>query len=411
MLSAALLLGLAVIAAAAWVSLRARHPDYVLDRYDVATVVRKPISSTAQFPGVVGFAVSRTITASAAAEVLAVTVHPGDDVRRGQVLLTMKSPALQDAVVADSGSLARAQRARARVVLDRASEAAALERGVALAAARDARSAAALASARELFDAGYASRSELEVAALARVEAGAALAEAQDRAAAGGPAYELAIAGLDQDIADALARRAHDQELLDALTVRSPFDGTIVEVNVHAGQEVEPRGALLTVVDRGAPVVRFEVPERQAGLVAAGQAVTIVTAEGRSAGTVSSVAAEATGASATTSAAVAVTAVFAAPPRGLRSGISADVEMVLGASPDALVLSRGTWLSGGNESWVYVVRDGKAVKTAVALGVQNAREVELSRGVTEGDRVIVSSYEEFMARESISLAPGGGVKP
>jgi len=157
--------------------------------------------------------------------------------------------------------------------------------------------------------------------------------------------------------------------------------------------------------------VRFDVPERQAAALAAGQEVGIRTGDSKHRGIVTTVDTEAKGGSETTAATVAVTASFVAdPPQALRAGSSAVVEVVLGSRTDALLLPRAPFLAGGNESWVYVVVGDRAVKTSIALGMRNATEVEVTRGLSEGDRVIVSSYEDFAPRESVSLDPKGGTE-
>ncbi len=401
---------LAAAAGGAWLFLRARHPGYILTRYETATVTRKPLRSTTEFAGVVDFSVSRTLAAPAAAEVFSIRVQPGDDVRAGQVLVKLLSVDVETALALDEGTLQRAQTARDALVAGRAAEAARETREVALARARDGQAAAALDTARILYAKGFLSRVDRDAAELARAEAAAALAEAEARAEAGPATYARSLASMEQDIEEAAVRVERGRSLSAALVVRSPFDGTVVQVEVRVGQSVEDRAPLVVVADRSAPIVRFDVPEYQARALHQGEAVTIRVGESRFDGMVTTVGAAATGATQATIATVAMTAAFREPPAGLLSGSSAGVEVVLGSRPDALVLPRGPFLGGGNESWVYVVQGEVALKTPVSVGLQNPTEVEIQRGVQEGDLVIVSSYEEFITRESVSLDRKGGTE-
>jgi HlyD family secretion protein len=401
---------LAAACASAWIFLSSRHPGFTLRGYETAAVQRRSITSTGEFAGFVDYALSRAIETAAASEVVEVPVRAGDEVRAGQLLVRLRSPELEDAAAADEGLLARSRRARERRLLERQVESAAQAAAVTSAQARVDQGQDAAAAAAALFEKGLGTRVDRDRALAELAGAAAALDDARRRAAAAGPAFDLERAGLDQDIAEASSRLARDQEALAALSVRSPFAGTAIDVTVSAGAVVGAHAPLVTVADRSSAVVRFEIPERQAGLVAAGAAATILVGDGMFSGRVSSVAARASGATATTSAAVPAVAAFGDVPASVRAGVSASVRLTLGARSSALVLPRGAWLSAGNESWAYVARNGMAARVPIALGLQNAAEVEVTRGLQEGDVVIVSSYEEIGTRERISLAPGGGTR-
>ena len=86
------------------------------------------------------------------------------------------------------------------------------------------------------------------------------------------------------------------------------------------------------------------------------------------------------------------------PPPGLRRGESADVRLTLGHTGDALVLPNGPWMesSGGRFAFVLESGGGQAVRRAIVTGRRNPEQVEVTTGLSPGDRVVTSSYARFL---------------
>lgn len=73
----------------------------------------------------------------------------------------------------------------------------------------------------------------------------------------------------------------------------------------------------------------------------------------------------------------------------LPANASVNVEIVIGEKAAALVIPRGALMRDGNTRFVYLYADGKARRTPVEVGLIGPNEVEIVRGVREGDRVIL----------------------
>jgi HlyD family secretion protein len=100
---------------------------------------------------------------------------------------------------------------------------------------------------------------------------------------------------LEGQLSIARAEYAGARAALDKMTMRSPIDGTVLEVNVRVGELVSPASLLppLQLADLSSLCVRAELDERDIGSIKAGQAVTVRAAAfpGREfGGTVSSIA-------------------------------------------------------------------------------------------------------------------------
>jgi membrane fusion protein (multidrug efflux system) len=57
---------------------------------------------------------------------------------------------------------------------------------------------------------------------------------------------------------------------------------------------------------------------------------------------------------------------------------------------DALVVPRTALLEDGGEPAVYVVRDGKAMRTRLKLGYDDAGWIEVREGLQPGEEVVVA---------------------
>ena len=71
--------------------------------------------------------------------------------------------------------------------------------------------------------------------------------------------------------ADAGAARA----AVDKMTIRAPIDGTVLQVNVRAGEWAAPASPLLLLANASALRVRAELDERDLGSIKVGQAVSV----------------------------------------------------------------------------------------------------------------------------------------
>jgi multidrug efflux pump subunit AcrA (membrane-fusion protein) len=78
-----------------------------------------------------------------------------------------------------------------------------------------------------------------------------------------------------------------------------------------------------------------------------------------------------------------------APPGGLRSGMSAEVNIVAGQHEGALLA--GTEAISDDALWVVV--DGRVRRKPVKIGVRDLLRAEILTGVAEGDLVVVAGHD------------------
>lgn len=181
------------------------------------------------------------------------------------------------------------------------------------------------------------------------------------------------------------------QRQVDLLRVAAPFDGMVATVSVQDHDAVGPNQPLLTVVDLSAFEVEFDVPENYATLLAPGTRAEILY-EGRTyPGKVTAVSPEVRDSQ------VRGTVVFDGDtPPGLRQSQRVSVRMVLEKKDGVLKTARGPFLESGGGRYAYVVEgDGIARKREIAVGAVSVSEVEIVRGLREGERIVVSDTSVF----------------
>lgn len=91
-------------------------------------------------------------------------------------------------------------------------------------------------------------------------------------------------------------------------------------------------------------------------------------------------------------------------PAGIRRGQSVRIRLELGQSEQSLLLPTGGFFKDTGGNWVFVLNAaGNAEKRTIRLGRKNPEFYEVLEGLVEGEKVIVSGYENFGTNEVLQL--------
>ena len=92
-------------------------------------------------------------------------------------------------------------------------------------------------------------------------------------------------------------------------------------------------------------------------------------------------------------------------PDGIRRGQTLELRLEIGATRKTLVVANGPFYDDTGGRWAFVLSrsGGEAERRSISLGRRNPDAVEVVAGLTEGDRVVISSYEPFKAFDRIEL--------
>jgi HlyD family secretion protein len=194
------------------------------------------------------------------------------------------------------------------------------------------------------------------------------------------------------------AAAAELQRKVDELTVRAPFDGIVASVAVEDGNAVGPNQPVLTVVNLSALELEIALPEEYGNETAIGTPASIHYAGRDYEGAVTAISPEVVN-----SQLAAVVSFRGQTPAGLKQNQRVTTRLVFESKKNVLKAPRGTFLEAGGGRSVYVV-DGKlAHRRAIETGATSVGEVEIVRGLREGDVIVISDTTAFQGAQSVLL--------
>jgi HlyD family secretion protein len=186
------------------------------------------------------------------------------------------------------------------------------------------------------------------------------------------------------------------KQQVDELNVRSPVDGMVANLAQPDKTKLAANAPLLTVVDLRALEIEFQVAETYAGAIKPGMTAE-VTLEGRTqTGKVTAISPE------VRQNEVTGRVKFTQQPPGLRQNERASVRIVLDERDNVLKFEHGPFIDETTRA-VYVRHGDQAVRTPVELGAASVSEVEVLRGLSSGDAVIVSDMRDFKDTPAMTI--------
>jgi membrane fusion protein (multidrug efflux system) len=209
-----------------------------------------------------------------------------------------------------------------------------------------------------------------------------------------------ASSAADLEKAEATARGADAQlELLqirlDRSVVRAPFAGVVGRRYVSLGDFVNSSTKLTAVHTVTPQYAVLQVPERYAGQLRRGQLVSFQVAAlpGRNFSGEVIFVDPAVELPART---ILIKAIVPNPRRELASGMFIEARLATAIRPNAVVVPEDAILPLQGATFVWVVKDGKADRRQVTLGVRSAGWAEiLGGGIEPGDQVVVGGLERL----------------
>lgn len=209
-----------------------------------------------------------------------------------------------------------------------------------------------------------------------------------------------ASSAADLERAEATARSAESsydllKTRLDRTVVRAPFAGVAGRRLVSLGTYVSAQTPLITLQTVTPQYAVFQVPERYAERLARGQLVSFQVAAlpGRNfSGEVVFVSPVVELPSRT----ILIKAVVPNPQRQLAAGMFIEARLATEIRPNAVVVPEDAILPLQGATYVWVVKDNKADRREVTLGVRTAGWAEVQGGaIAPGDQVVVGGIERL----------------
>ena len=378
-----------------WSSTSASIP---YDRLRIAEVIRADLVRDVSLQGRVVAAVSPTLYAPAAGT-LSLRVEAGASVEVGEVLAVVDSPELENELKQAEASLEEQEVELERQRIE--SKQAALEKRK----GADLADVALVAANREMRRAEEAhKRGVIPVIDFEKAKDDLRNAELS---------YEHAVA--DADLFDerlTFELRAKElsrnrqrlfvvelQRQVEQLDIRSPVAGIVGDLLVEQRAAVSRDTPVMAVVDLSRFEIDAQIPESYADDLAIGMQAEIILGDQKYSGQLVAVSPEIIAGQ------VRSRIRFSGDmPPNIRQNQRLTTRVLLEERPSVLTLQRGQFLETGGGRIAYVLRDDDiAERRQITIGGRSLSSVEILSGLSEGDRVIISSIDQFRSAETVLI--------
>jgi HlyD family secretion protein len=313
-----------------------------------------------------------------------VLVQEGQHVSKGQPLIALEARELKAAVVQAQGAVDQAE-ARVRQLVE-----------LTLPSAREAltQAQANLLNAQQtydrtskLFSSGFATNAALDEAKktldVARTQVRTAELQVYT-ADTSGSDYIMAQTQLSQ----ARANLETAVSRLSYATISAPRDGDLISRSVERGTVVQPGRALLVLAPSGETQLVLQIDERNLGKIALGQPA-IASADAFPDQRFEAVISYINPGIDISRASVEVKLTVAKPPSYLRQDMTVSVDIEVARRTQTLVVPlRSVYDALSTAPWIMAVKNGRAAKQPIHLGIRGNSDVEIVSGAEAGDVAI-----------------------
>lgn len=239
-----------------------------------------------------------------------------------------------------------------------------------------------------------------------RVQAARQLLARYARTRASGAVPGSVIDEARTELRSAQISLAQARERLADRAVRAPFEGRVGLAVVREGDRVTTDTVLTTIDDRRVLRVAFSVPERYFDRLAVGQALKVSNVaypERDFPGAITQIDSRVD----PVTRSVAVLADVGNEADLLRPGMSFEVNLPLPGEPHISVPELALqWDRDG--AFVWVLRDGRAVRVQVRLVRRLAGQILVEGGLREGELVVVEGVQRLREGREVRIVDGSG---
>ena len=373
----------------------------------VAPARKQTISRTVEVTGDVVATNKVTIAATVDGPIGFCPWREGDTVKRGEKLVEIERPLYREDVRAAEAALAVAEAKLADLKAGARPE----EIAQVVETVKDFEECTAFSESDmkridQMVKSGSMPGESLEKARVAYVKCKTLLVVAQEKLQMlkAGPTA-TAVAVQEALVKEAAARLEKAKAVQEECLLRAPFDAVVTQVHVRPGDLATAKAPLVDLMEKGALVVRFGIPEVESAAVREGgpaklsfDALPGQTFDAK----IVRVYPELDPKTRTRLIEASVPADLDVAP-GMFARVFLSVSTVADAVvvPDSAVL---TGIQGGRIAFVF--NDGKAALRQVRTGVEADGQLQIVEGIEPGEQVIVAGHETLKDGASVRLFGG-----
>lgn len=332
------------------------------------------------------------ISSQLLARVQSVAVAEGSTVKQGQLLIQLNDDDARAGVAQASAALEQAS-ARLRTIQEVELPAAEHTLGETEANLVQARNQ--LKRIQDLKENGFVGQSELDNAQrnfdVARSQVDSAKLQLVSRQPSGS---NYVVAAMARAQAQAALEQASVK--LEQTRVLAPVNGTLISREVEAGDVIQPGQVLMFLAGEGKIQIEVQLDEKNLSRINVGQSA-LASADAFASERFDAVVSYINPGIDATRGAVEVKLDVPAPPDYLRQDMTVSVDIHTAQRKGVLVVPTGTIHDiASAEPWVLVVRQRRAVRQPVKVGLRGDENVEVLEGLVSGEPVISASIKTVL---------------
>lgn len=193
---------------------------------------------------------------------------------------------------------------------------------------------------------------------------------------------------------------------LSNLTITAPAEGIIATRNVDPGEMASSQSPVVTIVNTDKMIVEGFLAESEVNLVSAGEQVKVLVKAVKEQPYVGKVLSISPSADARTKA-FPVRIELENKDAALKAGMIAEVVLDTKAREGVLLIPKEAVLDRGDKKIAFVVNGGKeALEKQVTLGLSDDTSVEVAKGLSEGDQVVVNGQQLLTDKAPVTVQGG-----
>ncbi len=178
--------------------------------------------------------------------------------------------------------------------------------------------------------------------------------------------------------------RRNVEAIEQLINIEAPISGIITEVHKKEGDHANPGDPLFTVAKLNKMIAKVWASEREVLELKTGMPATVTMGGKEFKGTVNLIPL----AMDDKTRAFGVEILLDNPRRDLKSGVTVDVRIKTYTNPRTIVIPRNLVFNDGGKHYVYLDNNGQAARREVTLGMESGIDVEVTGGLSVGERLI-----------------------
>ena len=362
-----------------------------------ATVTRGDLVRDLSVQGRVVASLSPTLF-SAGQGIVSLRTRAGSQVRQGDVLATVESKELQAAFDQAMAQLltSRAELERQKIVTRQTQLRG--QQQVDLLTLRLAAAKRQLERVERTFNEGLSNKADYETAQDNVRIAAMELDQAKGELGLSRETLGFEVATREQQVRRQESIAGELQKRVEGLTIKAPFDGMVASVAVQDRDAVAPNQAVLTVVNLSSLELEIGLPEEYANETAIGTPAAIVFLDREYSGRVTSISPEVVD-----NQVVARVEFDGEQPQGLKQNQRLTTRLTFQSKKNVLKVTRGPFLETEGGRAAYVVDGKSALRREIVAGATSVAEVEIVKGLTVGERIVISDTAPFGGAKNVML--------